>query len=60
MILQDVPYPPATYTVNPDCSGAVNSPIGLAARFVIVNGGKEILWLNTNAGFVVSGVQKKL
>jgi hypothetical protein len=59
-IVLDQPYPPLTYTVNPDCTGAVNSPNGLSTRFVIVDGGKEIFYLNTNTGFVVSGVQKRL
>jgi hypothetical protein len=60
-IFQDVPYPgPLPYTVNPDCTGTVTSPLGLAARFVIVDGGEEILWLNVNPGVVVSGIQKRM
>src|SRR4051794_14398604 len=48
---------PGTYTVNSDCTGSKNfgGPGGVDYDFVITADGREIVWIITNAGSVVSG-----
>jgi len=52
-----------TYTVNSDCTGSSvqTFPDGrvVSLRFVIINHGKEFLWLNTAPGLVITGSSKK-
>jgi hypothetical protein len=52
-----------TYTVNPDCTGAAQLTDSLGRignrAFVIVQEGKEVQYLFTDPGFVVTGVAKK-
>jgi hypothetical protein len=47
----------AVYTVNPDCTGSktFGGPGGTTFDFVITADGREIVWIVTNAGRVVSG-----
>jgi hypothetical protein len=54
-----------TYTVNEDCTGAVTIHLPLLGissngRFVIVEEGKEALFMGTDAGVTVTGVARKL
>ena len=54
-----------TYTVNEDCTGAVTihlPVLGISSngRFVIVEEGKEALFMGTDAGVTVTGVARKL
>jgi len=49
-----------TYTINADCTGTGTlTPTGLGSSFnidsVVVNGGKEIMWIVTNNGENVTG-----
>ena len=46
-----------TYTVNPDCTGSKNfgGPSGTNYDFVVTADGREIVWIVTNAGTVLSG-----
>ena len=52
-----------TYTVNSDCTGTrvQTFPDGrvISASFVIVNNGKEFLFVNTAPGLVITGSGKK-
>ena len=52
-----------TYTVNSDCTGSsvTTFPDGrvVSLSFVIVNHGKEFLFLNTAPGLVITGSSKK-
>jgi hypothetical protein len=53
-----------TYTVNSDCTGSevsTRSPSGLVVttNFVIVNHGKEVLFVNTAPGLAITGSLKK-
>ena len=52
-----------TYTVNSDCTGTTvqTFPDGrvVSASFVIVNNGKEFLFVNTAPGLVITGSGKK-
>jgi len=54
-----------TYTVNEDCTGAVTihlPVLGISSngRFVIVEEGKEALFMGTDPGVTVTGVARKL
>ena len=46
-----------TYTVNADCTGSKNfgGPSGTNYDFVVTADGREIIWIVTNAGAVLSG-----
>ena len=44
----------ATYTVNPDCTGSKNFE-GTTFDFVVTADGREIFFIVTNAGTVISG-----
>ncbi len=48
---------PGTYTVNSDCTGSKNfgGPAGNNYDFVVTADGREIFWMVTNAGTVLSG-----
>ena len=52
-----------TYTVNSDCTGTrvETFPDGrvVSSSFVLVNHGKELLFLNTAPGLVITGSEKK-
>lgn len=51
-----------TYTVNSDCTGSKNfgGASGTNYDFVITADGREIVWIVTNAGTVVSGHATRL
>ena len=54
-----------TYTVNEDCTGAVTihlPVLGISSngRFVIVEDGKEALFMGTDPGVTVTGVARKV
>jgi hypothetical protein len=49
-----------TYTVNADCTFDARADNGDTFRAVIVNGGNELLLMQTNQGFAVTGTAKKL
>jgi hypothetical protein len=58
--LQFQPTFTGTYTVNaPKCTGSITSSLGTHLNFVIVNGGEEIEFMQTDAGGVGQGVMKK-
>ena len=46
-----------TYTVNPDCTGSKNfgGPSGTNFDFVVTADGREIVWIVTNPGAVLTG-----
>ena len=59
--LPDLPAPiPINYTVNADCTGTATNEFGSRARMVIVDGGKEIHFINLNVGVNATGVLKKM
>jgi len=45
----------ATFTVNSDCTGTKSFSSGTNFDFVITADGREIYWIATNAGTVLSG-----
>jgi hypothetical protein len=45
----------ATYTVNSDCTGSRSFSSGTNFDFVVTADGREIFWIVTNAGTVLSG-----
>lgn len=49
-----------TYSVNEDCTYDSRADNGATFRSVIVNGGKEILILQTTPGVAITGTAKKL
>jgi hypothetical protein len=48
-----------TYVVNSDCSYTSKAGNGVTFRAVIVNGGRELLILQTTPGVVITGMAKK-
>lgn len=49
-----------TYSVNEDCTYTSQAENGVSFRSVIVNGGQEILILQTTPNVVVAGIAKKI
>jgi hypothetical protein len=51
----------ATYTVNSDCTETISLSTGETLSGVIVDGGREVVFINATKGFLgASGVLKKI
>jgi hypothetical protein len=48
------------FSVNPDCTGSVTFANGVSLNFVVVDNGKELYFIQTLPGTVVSGTAKKI
>jgi hypothetical protein len=48
-----------TYTVNPNCTGSWIISNGNTADFVIVAGGREVMFIRTVPGTVITGILTK-
>lgn len=49
-----------SYSVNPDCSFDAKDENGVTFRAVIVNGGTELLIMQTSPGVAITGTARKL
>jgi hypothetical protein len=55
------PASPSTYEIDPDCAGREINPDGsVFAHFVVVEGGKELLFISLTDANTAFGVMKKI
>jgi hypothetical protein len=59
-VLISTPTIPGQYTVNSDCTGSAATALGAQFKFTIVNGGREIVFVQTTPGSAITGTAKKL